>query len=91
MLDEQKAMFKKSNGSMKSHLKPLFIQAKVDDIGLTILHWNRFLLYASPLQPFSITRSSTATVDTHKTREPSDVFLLYFFLSLRLSYNLFQF
>ena len=30
--DEQKAVFEKSNGSMKGHLKPLFIQAKVDDI-----------------------------------------------------------
>ena len=33
-VDEQKAMFEKSYGSMKSHLKPLFIQAKVDDIGV---------------------------------------------------------
>ena len=30
--DEQKAIFEKPNGSMKGHLKPLFIQAKVDDI-----------------------------------------------------------
>jgi len=29
---EQKAMFERPNGFMKSHLKPLFIQAKVDDI-----------------------------------------------------------
>jgi len=32
--DQQKAIFKKPNGSMKGHLKPLFIQAKVDDIGV---------------------------------------------------------
>jgi len=30
--NQQKAIFEKSNGSMKSHLKPLFVQAKVDDI-----------------------------------------------------------
>ena len=30
--DEQKTIFKKSNGSMKGHLKPLLIQAKVNDI-----------------------------------------------------------
>jgi len=27
-------MFEKPDDSMKSHLKPLFIQAKVDDIGV---------------------------------------------------------
>jgi len=31
---EQKAMFEKPDGSMKGHLKPLFIQVIVDDIGL---------------------------------------------------------
>jgi hypothetical protein len=30
--DQQKAIFEKPNGSMKRHLKPLFIQAKVDDV-----------------------------------------------------------
>jgi len=29
--NQQKAIIEKPNGSMKSHLKPLFIQAKVDD------------------------------------------------------------
>jgi hypothetical protein len=32
--NQQKAIFEKPNGSMKSHLKPLFIQAKVDDVGV---------------------------------------------------------
>ena len=32
--DQQKSIFEKPNGSMKSHLKPLFIQAKVDDVGV---------------------------------------------------------
>jgi len=32
--DQQKAIFEKPNGSMKIHLKPLFIQAKVDDVGV---------------------------------------------------------
>ncbi len=30
--DQQKAIFEKPNGSMKSHLKSLFIRAKVDDV-----------------------------------------------------------
>jgi len=30
--DQQKAIFEKPNGHMKSHLKPLFVQGKVDDI-----------------------------------------------------------
>ena len=30
--DQQKAIFVKPNGSMKGHLKTIFIQAKVDDI-----------------------------------------------------------
>jgi len=33
-VDEQNAMFEKPYGSMKIHLKPLFIQAKVDEIGV---------------------------------------------------------
>jgi len=33
-VDKQKAMFEKPNGSMKSPLKPLFIQARVDDVGV---------------------------------------------------------
>ncbi|KEH29669.1 hypothetical protein MTR_4g046867 [Medicago truncatula] len=33
-LDFDKAMFKKPNGSIKSLLQPLFIQARVDDIGV---------------------------------------------------------
>lgn len=33
-VDKQKAMFEKPDGAMKSHLKPLFIQEKVDDIGV---------------------------------------------------------
>jgi len=33
-VDEQKTMFEKLDDSMKSHLKPLFIQAKVDGIGV---------------------------------------------------------
>jgi len=32
--DQQKAIFEKPNGSIKSHLKPLFIQANVDDVGV---------------------------------------------------------
>jgi len=32
--DEQKAIFGKPDDSMKNHLKPLFIQAKVDEIGI---------------------------------------------------------
>ena len=32
--DQQKVIFEKPNGYMKVHLKPLFIQAKVDDIGI---------------------------------------------------------
>jgi len=31
---EQKAIFEKPDSSMKNHLKPLFIQAKVDEIGI---------------------------------------------------------
>lgn len=33
-VDKQKAMFEKPDGAMKSHLKPLFIQDKVDDLGV---------------------------------------------------------
>jgi len=32
--DGQKAIFEKPNGSMKGRLKPLFIQANVNDIGV---------------------------------------------------------
>jgi len=32
--DDQKAIFEKIDDSMKTHLKPLFIQAKVDEIGV---------------------------------------------------------
>jgi len=32
--NEQKAMFEKPDDSMKNHLKPLFIQAKMDEIGI---------------------------------------------------------
>jgi len=50
--DQQKAIFEKSNGCMKDHLKPLFIQAKVDDIGV-----NKVLVYggaALNLMPHSL-------------------------------------
>jgi len=33
--DQHKAISEKLNGFMKGHLKPLFIQAKVDDIGIS--------------------------------------------------------
>jgi len=32
--DQQKAIFEKPNGSMRGHLEPLFIHAKVNDIGV---------------------------------------------------------
>jgi len=32
--DNRKAIFEQPDNSMKSHLKPLFIQAKVDEIGV---------------------------------------------------------
>ena len=32
--DQQKSIFEKPNGPMKGRLKPLYIQAKVDDIGV---------------------------------------------------------
>lgn len=33
-VEEQQVMFENPNGSMKSHLKPLFIQARFDNIGV---------------------------------------------------------
>jgi hypothetical protein len=33
-MEDQMAMFERPDGGMKSHLKPLFIQAKVNDVGI---------------------------------------------------------
>jgi len=32
--DNQKAIFEQPDDSIRSHLKPLFVQAKVDEIGI---------------------------------------------------------
>jgi hypothetical protein len=33
-VEGEQAMFEKLNHHMKSHLKPLFIQAKINDVGI---------------------------------------------------------
>jgi hypothetical protein len=41
-IEEQQASFEKPNLGMKNHLKPLFIRAKVERVGV-----NKVLIYSS--------------------------------------------
>ena len=73
--NQQKAIFEKPNGSMKSHLKPLFLQAKVDDTRVNKVLVDRDA--AVNLMPRSLLKKIGKCVKVRKTTRRGGVELCF--------------